>query len=51
MTILYHLLLIQNETATPKMTTGGWIFMIGAWTGILALVIFCFSKILFKNRK
>jgi hypothetical protein len=51
MTILNQLLLIQTETAAPQMTTGGWIFMIGAWTGIIALVIFCFSKILFKNRK
>ncbi len=51
MTILYLLILIQHETAAPQMTTGGWIFMIGAWTGIIALVIFCFSKILFKNRK
>jgi hypothetical protein len=51
MIILNALLLIQNEIVAPKMTTGGWIFMIGAWTFILLLVIFCFSKILFKNRK
>jgi hypothetical protein len=51
MAFLYLLTLLQNETAAPRMTTGGWVFMIGAWTAILALVIFCFTKILFNNRK
>jgi hypothetical protein len=51
MTILFHLILLQNEAVAPEMTTGGWIFMIGAWAGILSLVIFCCSKILLKNRK
>lgn len=27
------------------MALGGWIFMIGAWTGIIALNAFCFWKV------
>ena len=33
-----------------EMTAGGWVFMIGAWTGIISLAIFCFSKVI-RNRK
>lgn len=43
------LALLQQPEA-PEMTTGGWVFMIGAWTGIISLAIFCFSKVL-RNRK
>lgn len=50
MTILAHLLLMQSETAAPQMTTGGWVFMLGAWTAILSLVVFCFSKILRRKK-
>ncbi len=27
------------------MGLGGWVFMIGAWTGIIALNAFCFWKV------
>jgi hypothetical protein len=50
MTILYNLGLIQAETVAPEMTTGGWVFMISAWTGILLLVVFCFSRILRQKK-
>ncbi|HZG52317.1 MAG TPA: hypothetical protein VEZ40_09280 [Pyrinomonadaceae bacterium] len=49
MTVIGILLLIQRA-AEVKMTTGGWVFMISAWTAIISLVIFCFSKVL-RNRK
>jgi len=48
-TVIGILALIQRA-AEVKMTTGGWVFMIGAWTAIISLVIFCFSKVL-RNRK
>jgi len=47
-TVLGILALIQRAEEV-KMTTGGWVFMIGAWTAIISLVIFCFSKVL-RNR-
>ncbi|MDZ7319334.1 MAG: hypothetical protein ONB11_09285 [candidate division KSB1 bacterium] len=28
---------------------GGWIFLIAAWTAILAITAFCAYRILFKN--
>lgn len=43
------LALLQRPEAA-EMTTGGWVFMICAWAGILSLAAFCFSKIL-RNRK
>jgi hypothetical protein len=39
-----------QRAAEVELTTGGWVFMIGAWTAIISLVIFCFSKVL-RNRK
>jgi hypothetical protein len=47
-TNIFLALLQQPEAA--EMTTGGWVFMIGAWTGIISLAIFCFSKVI-RNRK
>ena len=36
-----------GRAAEPvQMTTGGWVFMIGAWACILTLVIYTFSKVL-----
>ncbi|HZG54013.1 MAG TPA: hypothetical protein VEZ40_18055 [Pyrinomonadaceae bacterium] len=35
-----------GRPADVEMTTGGWVFMIGAWTCILTLVIYTFSKVL-----
>ena len=36
-----------GRAAEPvQMTTGGWVFMIGAWTFILTLVYYTFSKVL-----
>lgn len=32
------------------LNTGGWIFLIAAWTAILVIVAFCAYKILFKNK-
>jgi hypothetical protein len=49
MTSFYHLAFIQTETATPEMTTAGWIFMITVWVAILMLITFTFSKVL-RNR-
>ncbi len=34
-----------------QMTTGGWVFMIGAWTFILVLVYYTFSKVLRGDKK
>jgi len=34
-----------------SMTTGGWVFMVGAWACILTLVIYTFSKVLGGGRK
>jgi hypothetical protein len=48
-TVIGILALIQRAEEV-KMTTGGWVFMIGAWTAIISLVIYCFSKVL-RNRK
>lgn len=46
---------LQNNTTglppSPEMTTGGWIFMGGAWLCILSLVYYTFSKILRGSRK
>ncbi len=41
---------IQAQVEAPQMTTGEWIFMLGAWTAIMSLAAFCFSKVL-RNRK
>ena len=48
MTLIFFL---QDRTGTSRqvaqeMTTGGWVFMIGAWACILTLVIYTFSKVL-----
>jgi len=48
-TVIGILVLIQRAEEI-KMTTGGWVFMICAWTAIISLVIYCFSKVL-RNRK
>lgn len=51
----FVMLLLQTaETTAPQpqqMTTGGWIFMAGAWLFILSLVYFTFSKVLRRSRK
>jgi hypothetical protein len=47
---LIGILALVQRAAEVEMTTGGWVFMIGAWTAIISLVIFCFSKVL-RNRK
>lgn len=51
--IILVILLQANEGAAPapQMTTGGWIFMAGAWAGILTLVYFTFSKVLRRAGK
>ena len=54
MAIVFSLLILLQTTgsnAAPEMTTGGWIFMGGAWAGILSLVYFTFSKILRNAKK
>lgn len=45
------LMLFDNPSEAPQMTTGGWAFMIGAWTAILLLVLFSFSRILVSRRR
>ncbi len=42
---------VQSQAEAPQMTTGGWIFMLGAWTAIISLAAFCFSKVLRKRKK
>jgi hypothetical protein len=44
------LLALAQRAAEQQMTTGGWVFMIGAWAAIISLAIFCFSKVI-RNRK
>jgi len=46
MEVVIAFLLQAESAAATEMTTGGWVFMIGAWVAIFSLVIFCFSKIL-----
>jgi hypothetical protein len=41
---------LMQAAEAPRMTTGGWVFMIGAWAGIISLAVFCFSKVI-RNRK
>jgi len=48
---LIGILALVQRAAEVKMTTGGWVFMIGAWTAIISLVIFCFSKVLCNRKK
>jgi len=40
----------KRAVATTEMTTGGWVFMIAAWTFILVLVYYTFSKVLRGGR-
>jgi hypothetical protein len=52
MNVMANLLLVIQQTApAPEMTTGGWIFMIGAWTAIISLAIFCFSRVLRNGKR
>jgi hypothetical protein len=44
------ILALAQQAEAQQLTTGGWVFMIGAWTAIITLVIFCFSKVI-RNRK
>ena len=50
-TVVLYILVFIQKAEEVEMTTGGWVFMIGAWTAILSLVIFCFSKVLRNSRK
>jgi hypothetical protein len=45
------MLVLVQQTGELQMTTGGWVFMLGAWAGILSLAAFCFSKVLRNGRK
>lgn len=45
------LLGLARGAAEQQMTTGGWVFMIGAWAGIITLAIFCFSKVIGNRKK
>ena len=40
-----------GRAADVQMTTGGWVFMIGAWAFILTLVYYTFSKVLRGGKK
>lgn len=33
------------------MTIGGWLFLCGSWSAILALCVFCFWKIMTSTRE
>ena len=52
-TVTFLILLLQTPGTAPaqEMTTGGWIFMAGAWACILSLVYFAFSKVLRRTKK
>lgn len=52
-TVFSVLILLQTtgNNAAQEMTTGGWIFMGGAWTFILSMVYFAFSKVLRNARR
>ena len=41
---------MEQETAL-QMTTGGWTFMAIAWTAIIALVTYCYYRVLRKDSK
>ena len=45
------LLAFMQRAEAQQMTTGGWVFMIGAWAGIISLAIFCFSKVIGNRKK
>lgn len=51
MEVVIAFLLQAESAAAPEMTTGAWIFIAGAWTAIISLVVFCFSKILRGSNK
>jgi len=34
----------MNEEAI-RMTVGGWVFMAGAWAGVLTLLVFCLVNV------
>lgn len=40
-----------GRAADVQMTTGGWVFMIGAWVFILTVVYYTFSKVLRGGKK
>jgi len=40
-----------GRAADVLMTTGGWVFMIAAWSFILTLVYYTFSKVLRGGKK
>jgi len=42
---------VARETQERVMETGGWVFLIAAWTFILVLVYYTFSKVLRGGRK
>lgn len=51
LTTLAFLLQSDDPSAAQTMRPGGWAFMIIAWTCILVLVIYTFSKVLGGGRK
>lgn len=40
---------LLQDAARSHMTAGGWIFLAAAWTFILVLTFYTFSKILMKK--
>lgn len=40
----------ERAAAQTTMTTGGWVFMIGAWVCIFTLVYYTFSKVIRGGR-
>lgn len=46
---LFLLFFQPTAPAASPMTTGGWLFMAGAWLAILVLVFYSFSKVLGKK--
>lgn len=49
--VMLFLQAARTAAEPQRMTTGGWIFMAGAWFCILSLVYFTFSRVLRGGRK
>ena len=42
---------VSSVVCNPGLSVGGWVFLVAAWTVILLLNVFCFSKILRNERR
>ena len=49
--IVYIFPALPRQSGADEMTAGGSVFAFGAWTGIISLANFCFSRVLRNDRK